>query len=147
MRTILATLAAFAVVVVSSSAADIKSTTKLRISSVGSEYRSKETTDAGVLTLSNVFAGSFIGEPVDAPDTSAARYTISFDIQTREGVKTEAYVVQYCVDATGQAFVYLPGRGESSYRRNVSTILREGKDGRWHHASAEWSQALQPYLP
>jgi hypothetical protein len=149
MRTILGLLAVLAVTVVSVSAveAEIKSTTKLTVSSVSVPGRLTAITDPRVLVLSNVFAGNFIGEAADTPNRALARYTLSFDIQTREGVKTEAYVVHYGVDrSTGQAFVYLPGRGEPSYRRNVSTILREGQDGRWHRASTEWSQALAPHL-
>ena len=147
MRKILVTLATVSLVAISALAADIKSTTRLSIFPVGAEARSQQITDARVLTLSNVYAGTFIGDQAEVPNPSLTRYTISFDIQTLEGVKTAAYVVQYCVDgATGQAFVYLPGRGEPAYRRNVSTILREGKDGRWHRASEQWSAAIQPYL-
>jgi hypothetical protein len=147
MRKIFATLVAVILVAISTVAADIKSTTKLSLSPLGTVAPIKAITDARVLTLSNVFAGSFIGEAVDAPNPSFRRYAISFDIQLREGIKTDAYVVEYCVDdATGEAFVYLPGRGEPSYRRNVSTILRDGKDGHWHRASTEWSALLQPYV-
>ena len=147
MRTIFATLAIVAVVSVSAFEADVKSTTKLTICSFGVTDRLTEISDPGVLALSNVFAGYFIGEQVATPSSALARHTISFDIQTREGIKTAAYVVQYWVDeSTGQAFVYLPGRGEASYPRNVSTILREGEDGHWHRASAEWSNAIEPYL-
>ena len=145
MRAILLVLSIVAVVSVGAFEAAIKSTTRLTISAAGVDPN--EIIDPGVLALSNVFAGTFIGEPADAPHPSLPRHTISFDIQTLDGIKTDAYLVHYCVDrATGQAFVYLPGWGEPSYRRNVSTILREGQDGRWHRASAKWSHAIQPYL-
>jgi hypothetical protein len=138
---IVATLAASAI-----SAADIKSTTKIHIAVAGAASRSSDIADAGVLSLSNVFAGNFIGALADVPNTLTL-YTVTFDVQARDGIKSAAYVVQYGVDGAGQAYIYLPGRGEPSYQRNVSTILRVGQDGRWHHASPEWSAAIQPYLP
>ena len=146
MRTILATLLAVTFAAALTSAADIKSTTRLQITTSGTPARSRDITDARVLALSNVFAGRFIDQQVDVPNYQAL-YTISFDIQTLQGIKADAYVVHYAIDGAGQAFVYLPGRGESGYRGNVSTIIRDGQDGRWHRASAEWSAAIQPYLP
>jgi hypothetical protein len=146
MRTILASLAAVFFATLATSAAEIKSTTKLQISVAGADARSSEVTDPRVLALSNVYAGAFIGAPAEVAN-ALTLYNISFDIQALDGVKTAAYVVQYGVDGAGQAYVYLPGRGEEPYRRNISTILRTGQDGHWHHASAEWSAAIQPYLP
>lgn len=146
MRTIVVPLVAVAFAAALTAAADIKSTTRLQIASSGTPARSNVVTDARVLAMSNVFAGAFIAQQVDVPNYQAI-YTISFDIQTREGIKADAYVVQYAVDAQGQSFVYLPGRGEPSYRGNVSTIIRDGHDGKWHRASAEWSAAIHPYLP
>ena len=53
------------------------------------------------------------------------------------------YVVSYVRDPqSGSGFVYLPGRGEEGWAMNVRTILRDGQDGRWHHADREWSDAL-----
>ena len=149
MRTILVALATVTLAAGSLSArAEIKSTTKLTVTADGSDSRINEITEEHVLRLSHVFTGRFIGEPIDTPVASMPRYTITFDIQTHEGVKVAAYTVQYCVDAsTGEAFVYLPGRGEPPYRRNLSTIIRDGHDGRWHRAAAEWRDALYPHLP
>jgi hypothetical protein len=31
---------------------------------------------------------------------------------------------------TGEGFIYLPGRGEEGWRRNVMAILRSGQDGK-----------------
>jgi hypothetical protein len=147
MRTFLTTLAAFVVLAAGGFAAEIKSTTKLTVIAPAAS-RLIEITDPDVLRLSHVFAGSFIGQQASAPDASLTRYTITFDIQTLEGVKTSAYVVQYCVDdTTGLGFVYLPGRGDPAHRRNISTILREGQDGTWRRASSEWTAAIQAYLP
>ena len=144
MRTSFVTLAAITLMAALTSAADIKDTTRIQISVDGAVAR--EVTDSRVLRLSNVFAGTFINGPADVPNT-LRRYTIAFDIQSRDGVKAAAYVVHYGIDGSGQAYIYLPGRGEPSYSRNVSTILRDGQDGRWHRASAEWSAAIEPYLP
>jgi hypothetical protein len=94
-----------------------------------------------------VFQGSFIGPVAAAPDETLPRYTVTFDVQTLDGVKEAAYVVQYCVDRSGEGYVYLPGRGHPSHRRNISTILRDGQDGNWHRASDAWTAAMRPYLP
>jgi hypothetical protein len=145
MRTILNSAAALVVLVGSASAAEIKSTTKLTVIAPGASQLI-EITDPEVLRLSHVYGGWFIGDAAPAPDPALTRYTITFDIQTLNGVKTSAYVVQYCVDETGEAFIYLPGRGDASHRRNISTILREGQDGTWRHASAEWSAAIREHL-
>jgi hypothetical protein len=146
MRTTLGTLAAIVLFAAAGFAAEIKSTTRITASSPAAR-QPIEITDRSVLLLSNVFAGSFIGAPADAPDSTLTRYTISFDVQWPGEVKAEAYVVQYCVDkATGQGYVYLPGRGDPSHARNISTILRTGQDGKWHRASAEWSAAIGRYL-
>jgi hypothetical protein len=129
-------------------AAGIKETARLTISGPGL-WQPLEVTDENALALSNVFAGTFIGEPAATPpDSELPRYDIVFDIQTAEGVKTAAYTVLYCKNRwTGDAFVYVPGYGDDGYRRNISTILREGQDGRWHRAARPWSQAINPHLP
>ena len=146
MRTILATLVPVMFAAALTSAAEIKETTKIHIFASATGAAPKEITDPRVLAMSNVFAGHFIGAPADVPNTLTL-YTIAFDVQWSAGIKSSAYVVRYGVDGTGQAFIYLPGRGEDGYQRNVSTILRTGQDGHWHRASAEWSEAIQPYLP
>jgi hypothetical protein len=145
MRSILSTAAALFVLAGSGAAAEIKSTIKLTVIAPGASQLI-EITDPEALRLSNVYGGRFIGDAAPAPDPTLTRYTITFDIQTLNGVKTSAYVVQYCVDETGEAFIYLPGRGDASHRRNISTILREGQDGTWRHASAEWNAALRKHL-
>jgi hypothetical protein len=129
-------------------AVGIKETARLTISGPGLS-QPLEVTDENALALSNVFAGTFIGEPqADPPGAELPRYSIVFDIQTAEGVKAQAYTVLYCKDRwTGDAFVYVPGYGDDGYRRNISTILREGQDGKWHRAARPWSQAINPHLP
>ena len=137
-------LAALVMLVASANAPEIKSTTRLTIIKAAGLV---EITAPEVLALSHVFAGTFIGEPTPAPDSVFARHTVVFDIQTQQGVKHGAYSVQFVFDdSTGEAFVYLPGRGEPAYRSNISTIIRDGQDGRWHRASVDWTAALHPYL-
>jgi hypothetical protein len=128
-------------------AAGIKDTVRLTVS--GSNLASPiEVTDGSVLALSNVFNGDFIGEAVDGPDDTTPRYTVTFDIQTAQGVKRGAYMVYFARSRwTNDAFVYLPGHGDPEYRRNISTILRPGQDGSWHRASARWYEALRRRVP
>lgn len=146
MRTIASAVVAlmFAVPIV---AAEIKATIKITIAAPTLPGPFEITSDSMLLSQSHVYKGSFIGAVAKAPDAALTRYTITFDIQTLEGLKEAAYVVQYCVDSTGEGYVYLPGRGDPSHRRNISTILRDGQDGNWHRASEEWSAAIRPYLP
>ena len=123
----------------------IKATTKLTIQAVGKPR--VEITRQDLLQSSNVFAGQFIGTLAATPSSALTRYMVSFDVQTNSGVKRGAYVVHYVFDdASGEAFLYLPGRGEVGYRRNLSTIIRDGQDGRWHHADASWASSLREYL-
>ena len=129
-------------------AVGIKQTARLTISGPGLS-QPLEVTDEHALALSNVFGGDFIGEPaVHPPDAALPRYTIVFDVQTAEGVRTAAYTVEYCKDRwTGEAFIHLPGYGDDSYRRNIGTVLREGQDGKWHRATKAWSEAINAHLP
>jgi len=124
----------------------IKQTVKLTVTGAKLQ-QSIEITDPAVLALSFVYGGTFIGAPASEPDPAWPRYTVTFDVQTLDGVKAAAYVVNYCTDSTtGEGFIYLPGPGDGSYRRNISTILRDGQDGRWHRASAAWGGAINARL-
>ena len=121
----------------------IKETVKLNI--LGS--RIIEIIDPEVLALSNVFSGTFIAATAEEPDAAWPRVAVVFNVQFPGRIKTGAYVVYFCADpATGDGFIYLPGRDESPYRTNIGTILREEQDGRWHRASAEWSSAINAHL-
>ena len=37
-------------------------------------------------------------------------------------------------------YVYLPARGEEFHEINISTIIRDGLDGHWIHASRSWAE-------
>ena len=103
-----------------------------------------------ILEASNIFAGSFIGEPVsEAPPVMQPIYTVSFDLQPPQNkpVRT-AYAVLVARDArTGTLWMYLPGRGEAGYALNVGTILRDGQDGHWHRPPPAWASAVATYIP
>jgi hypothetical protein len=54
-----------------------------------------------------------------------------------------AYVVSYAVDpATGQDYVYLPGKADQPYRLNTTAIYR-GREGHWFRATAAWQSAFR----
>jgi hypothetical protein len=125
----------------------IKETVRLTLSGAGIA-RPLEVTDRQVLALSNVFAGTFIGAPAGEPDAAWPRYAVIFDVQTRDGVKSPAYSLDYSKNRwTGEGFIHLPGRGDDRYRINIGTIMRGMQDGAWHRASDEWSRAINPLLP
>jgi hypothetical protein len=145
MGHMIGTLSALVMLAASANAPEIKSTTKLTV--IAEARGLVEITDPEVLALSHVYAGQFIGALAESPNPDFTRHTVIFDVQTLGGVKHGAYAVQYVFDdSTGEAFVYLPGRGEPAYRSNVSTIIRDGQDGRWHHASAKWAALIRGYL-
>ena len=104
-------------------------------------------TDGPIVERANVFAGTFIGEPSGPPDPARRRYRLSFDVQTLDGIKQEAYVVLYAQgDGNDDGYVYLPGPDAPEYRRNISTIIRDGHDGAWHRSDAAWARALNAAL-
>lgn len=73
------------------------------------------------------------------------RYEVSFYWQriTNEG---PAYVVFYeYTPSIEQGYVYLPGKSEEWYRRNVSTIFR-GVEGSWFRASRKWEEIARPLI-
>jgi hypothetical protein len=54
-----------------------------------------------------------------------------------------AYVVSYAIDpATGQGYVYLPGKADEPYRLNTKAIYR-GREGNWFRANATWQSAFK----
>lgn len=110
-------------------------------------------TEPGILRDSNVFSGFFLAEIASSTsiDTAWPRFALSFFVESPAwmGRKVEKrYVVYYARHPqTGQGFVYLPAAGEAWYDFNVRTILRNGLEGNWLHASERWARALNAYLP
>jgi hypothetical protein len=102
---------------------------------------------------SNVFGDTFLGRIANSHsiDPNWPRYVISFFVELpawmRKGVQKK-YVVYYARHPqTGEGFVYLPAPGEEWYGLNASTILRNGLEGNWLHASQQWGNALNTRLP
>lgn len=82
--------------------------------------------------------------PVAHPSANLPRYTVSFysELQTERLV----YVVLYVFDASaGQGYVYVPGRQDSFYALNVSTILH-GNEGNWFRSWSAWDAVAKPLL-
>jgi hypothetical protein len=105
-------------------------------------------TGGPILERANVYVGAFIREPTRPPDSSRRRYRLTFDVQGMDGIKSEAYVVHYAKgEREDEGDIYLPGQDAVEYRRNISTILRDGHDGLWHRADPEWARALNAILP
>ena len=58
-----------------------------------------------------------------------------------------AYVVLYERDpASRRGFVYLPGRSDEHYGRNVKAIFRHNLEGNWFHATEAWDNAVNSLL-
>lgn len=110
-------------------------------------------TDPAVLADSNVFGGTFLGPiaSVSSIDSTWPKYIVSFFVELpawmRQGVQMKYVVVYARNPQTGEGFVYLPAPGEEWYRLNASTILRNGLEGNWLHASKVWAKPLNTHLP
>jgi hypothetical protein len=84
--------------------------------------------------------------PMIAPESTLPKYEVQFFVRIHgQGDEKLAYVVQYQRDVSGDAFVYLPGRGEDFFTVNVRSIHRR-LEGRWFRASNEWQQAVNAAL-
>ena len=105
--------------------------------------------DVSSLSAFSVYGGEFLGAAAAPNDAQTPRYEVSFYVELpRGGGIHKKYVVHYTKGAKpGEGYIYLPGRGDESYRLNSATILRAGHDGQWHAASRAWSKMLEGYLP
>ena len=79
---------------------------------------------------------------LDTPPQAVRRYEVSFYDELRPGDVQMKYVVDYATNHPGRGAIFLPGRGDARYRLNASTILRDGRDGRWFPASDEWERVV-----
>jgi hypothetical protein len=97
--------------------------------------------------LVHVWSDDFLGPIVPEPGAALERYEMAFHVLPNRSRNVEVmYVVTYARNtATGESFVYLPGRGEEHYSLNVRTILR-GHEGRWHRAVSRWADAVNKSL-
>ena len=124
-----------------------------------------ELTDPKVLAAFNVWSGpGTFGNGVEGTEgfiidwaagninlrpTGLARHQVMFYVRHPRSTSEQlAYVVQYENDpATGQGFVYLPGRSDEFANLNGGSIHRgRGFEGNWFRASSAWQQAVAPLL-
>jgi hypothetical protein len=137
-------------------------TTKIRITSAELQHP-VEITDPGILEDFNVWSGpgtsangvegnqGFIvewasGAVTDVPN-GLRTFELSFYVRYANRPFAEqtdqlAYIVSYAVDpATGQGYVYLPGKADEPYRLNTRAIYR-GREGNWFRANAAWQRTF-----
>ena len=81
---------------------------------------------------------------IPAPPGDSHRYEVGFYEELPNRDVKMMYVVEYVPSLDGRGAIHLPGHGDQHYRLNVSTILREGQDGRWFPASDEWERVVGP---
>ena len=56
------------------------------------------------------------------------------------------YVVTYAFDpSSAGGYIYLPGRNDDGFRRNVSSIVH-GVEGNWFHSSSTWEELVRPLV-
>jgi hypothetical protein len=89
------------------------------------------------------WSAGFVAEPPELP-----RYEVAFHSNvTNRFDSGPTYIVFYAHDlATGSGYVYLPGRGDPQFRRNVFAIFRE-VEGHWFYATRAWHDAVAAVLP
>jgi hypothetical protein len=76
------------------------------------------------------------------PPPGLATYRVSFYV---DGYALP-YVVLYAFNSSNkQGYVYLPGKGEESYRQNVSMIIRS-VEGTWFLALPLWEDLARPLI-
>ncbi len=132
--------------------ASAKAPTVKIIISGGGLAKAIEITDPRILELSHVWGGNFLDTSrglAKDPARELPRYEVSFYVDLgNNGVRDvrKKYVAYYCPDAgNGQGTIYLPGKGETWYRLNASSILR-GQEGKWSYASPAWEALVKPLL-
>ena len=139
-------------------------TTKITVTDVALGT-SVDITDSSVLKDFNVWSGPgtylngvegtqgfIIDWPagvVDDRPSGLRRYDVAFYVRGRSSPEEEVvYVVSYERDeSSGQGFVYLPGRSDERWGRNVRSIVRHGLEGHWFHATGAWQRAVERVLP
>jgi hypothetical protein len=81
---------------------------------------------------------------VTEPPKGLQRYEVCFYAKLPD--EQLIYVVFYEYDpASGDGYIYLPGRTEQWYRLDVSTIFR-GVEGKWFRASKLWEGVARPLI-
>ena len=85
---------------------------------------------------------------VEPPLTRLQQFEIAFYSDAPRSLDDAIYVVSYGIDpSNGDGFVYLPGRGDPRWSRNVQSIHRGPRyEGHWFHASAAWQDVMQTHV-
>jgi hypothetical protein len=82
--------------------------------------------------------------PTVEPPKALPRYEILFYVD-RHSERLE-YAVSYAFDAaTGEGYVYLPGKNDENYALNVHTIIRR-VEGKWLHSWSKWDSVAQQLI-
>jgi hypothetical protein len=109
-----------------------------------------EVTDPRILDISNVWAGQFLDRSrgtATEPPRGLQRYEVSFYIKITENDVRKRYVLYYFPNPAAEpGYIYLPGKGETSYSLNVWAILRDEQDGKWNYASPAWEDLIRPTI-
>lgn len=102
------------------------------------------------VTDANVWAGHFIdfgAGAVGLPHPDSLLYRVHFWVQLDPNDIRMMYVLNYqWLADSDRAIVCLPGRRDTWYSLNVSTILRNGQDGFCFYAQKDWGRAVQVAL-
>ena len=111
-----------------------------------------EVSDPAVLQKLNPWFGKFVGDKGQAPAPKAddSTYEVRFYMRWPQrhsefdlGELKLIYNVSYRPGAEGETGrIYFPGSGYKYYV-NAGTILRDGIDGTWQWASAEWDETMR----
>jgi hypothetical protein len=96
------------------------------------------------ILFANPWGDAFVSPwiAVSEPASSGRRYEVSFYEEMGTNDVRVKYVVDYVPGVPGHGAIHLPGRGDPRYRANVSTIIRDGQDGKWFPASDEWERVV-----
>src|ERR1700682_2462039 len=88
-------------------------------------------------------SGAVTDRPKGLPTLELSFYVRYANRPFSEQTDHLAYIVSYAVDpATGQGYVYLPGKSDEPYRLNTKAIYR-GCEGNWFSANAAWQAAFR----
>ena len=96
------------------------------------------------VAFANPWSDAFVSSwsAVSEPALNARHFEVSFYEQMATADVRVKYLVDYVPGAPGRGVIHLPGRGDPRYRANVSTIVRDGQDGKWFPASSEWERVV-----
>jgi hypothetical protein len=121
---------------------------KIVVSGPGLE-KPQTVTDGELLKLANPWFGHFAdwGKVLPAGSAGHQGYEVVLYARLDEDELKPVYRSWYLPSQGGQSGqIYLPGKGEPAYQRNVSSILREGNDGHWQAATPEWESGIKRVL-